>query len=160
MYFLYLLFFFSLLQLVKSRVQISNQLSRVGFKVRANPSNTELLTNIVIVMAVPPYVQGDTVKMSRKGGIWDEMKRIICWTIPTLNPGEVIEIQAQFQTSGNLPKLDQSDFKFPILVRCDSNKLFSGIEVSITSTTTDNQSFPLVIKSEVSKTTCILHRKV
>ena len=48
-------FFLGRVQLVKSRVQVTDDISRVGFKVRANPSNTESLNNLIILIAVPPF---------------------------------------------------------------------------------------------------------
>ena len=142
-------------------------MSRVGFKIRANPSNTEALNNMVILIAVPPFVQGETVKMSRKGGVWDEMKRTICWTVEKLDPGEVLEIQAQFQ-SGKLHNLAQVDLQFPVLVRADVPLLFSGIDVSTECHSAndgkvgDEGDVPntVNVKSSVTKCTRILHRKV
>ncbi|CAB9504998.1 expressed unknown protein [Seminavis robusta] len=146
--------------LVKSRVQVTDDVSRVGFKVRANPSNTEPLNQMVILVAVPPFVQGETVKMSRKGGIWDEMKRTICWTIDKLEPGEVLEIQAQFQ-SGNLQNLAQVDLQFPVLVRADVPRLFSGIGIATRyddEAGAEKKEEP--IQHALSQCTRILHRKV
>jgi hypothetical protein len=147
------------LQLVKSRVQVSDDVSRVGLKVRANPSNTEPLNNVVILIAVPPFVQGETVKMSRKGGVWDEMKRTICWIITKLDPGEVLEIQAQFQ-SGNLQNLAQVDLQFPVLVRADVPRLFSGITISTCYNGEHSDDSIVSVENKVSQSTRILHRKV
>lgn len=94
--------------------------------------------------------------MSRKGGVWDEMKRTICWTVEKLEPGEVLEIQAQFQ-SGKKQNLAHVDLQFPVLVRADVQKLFSGLNVS-TEYNQDSESAP--VKSNVSHSTRILHRKV
>ena len=164
-------------QLVKSRVQITDDLSRVGFKIRANPSNTAALNNMVILVAVPPFVQGESVKMSRKGGVWDEIKRTICWTLQKLDPGEVLEIQAQFQ-SGNLQNLSDVNLQFPVLVRADVPYSFSGVGIS---TDYDHHRQPATksggggggacddgegsassntIKHTVTRCTRILHRKV
>ena len=161
------------MQLVKSRVQVTDDVSRVGFKVRANPSNLESLNNMAILIAVPPFVEGEAVKMSRTGGVWDAMKRTICWTVDKLDPGEVLEIQAQFQ-SGNLKSLAQVDLQFPVLVRADLPWLFSRIDVStdystwLSKETSDtlkvgtgaNNTDVASVKSSVSRCTRILHRKV
>jgi hypothetical protein len=138
---------------------VTNDVSRVGFKVRANPSNTEPLNNMVILIAVPPFVQGETVKMSRKGGVWDEMKRTICWIIDELEPGEVLEIQAQFQ-SGNLRNLAQVDLQFPVLVRADVPRLFSGISISTDYKGEHSDDSIVSVNNKVSQCTRILHRKV
>jgi len=153
---------------------VTDGVSRVGFKVRANPSNLESLNNMVIFIAVPPFVEGEAVKMSRQGGVWDAMKRTICWTVDKLDPGEVLEIQAQFQ-SGNLKNLAQVDLQFPVLVRADLPLLFSRIDVSTDYSTcvskessdtlqggtdANNIDAASVLKSSVSRCTRILHRKV
>lgn len=108
-------------------------------------------------MAVPPFVQGETVKMSRKGGVWDAMKRIICWKVDKLEPGEALEIQAQFQSASSMPSPPPSDLQFPVLIRCDIPYLFSGITLSA-DCIDDAESAPVTI--EVSHSTRILHRKV
>jgi len=144
---------------------MNDNVSRVGFKIRANPSNTEALNNLVILVAVPPFVQGETVKMSRKGGIWDDLKRTICWNARKLEPGEVLEIQAQFQSSNHVVG---GDLQFPILVRADVPHSFSGISVATKtvvdggdSTNEDNNNEPEpTIKHTVTRSTRILHRKV
>lgn len=122
---------------------------------------------MVILIAVPPFVQGESVKMSRKGGVWDEMKRTICWTVEKLEPGEVLEIQAQFQ-SGNLQNLAQVDLQFPVLVRADVPRLFSGISIATEYENDDGggegkeESDPSIIpvKNILTQCTRILHRKV
>ena len=84
------------------------------------------------------------------------MKRTICWTVEKLEPGEVLEIQAQFQ-SGKKQNLADVDLQFPVLVRADVSNLFSGIAVS-TDYGKDSESEP--VKSNVTQCTRILHRKV
>lgn len=116
------------------------------------------------------------MKMSRKGGVWDEMKRTICWTLQKLDPGEVLEIQAQFQ-SGNLQNLADVNLQFPVLVRADVPYSFSGVGIS---TDYDHPRQPTssspsgddggedgegsvssnTIKHTVTRCTRILHRKV
>ena len=70
---------------------------------------------------------GETVAMSRKGGLWNEMQRTISWTIPKLDPGENLEIQSQFECA-NVDNVITP--KFPVLLRCDDTEgLFSGLEL-------------------------------
>ena len=116
---------------------------------------------MVVLIAVPPFVQGESVKMSRKGGVWDDMKRTICWTIDKLEPGEVLEIQAQFQ-SGKLQNLAHVDLQFPVLVRADVSRLFSGISIATEYKDGDDadSSSIVAVKNMVSQCTRILHRKV
>ena len=145
---------------MKSRVQASGDIVRVGFKVRANPSNDFSLKRIMIVLAVPPNVDGQSVRMSRQGGMWDEMKRTVSWSVAKLEAGEALEIQTQFTavdggatTSG---RKDRAPPKFPVLVRSDCSKLFSSVEVL--GDFDDGFSSPIrVMPSSFSR---ILHRKV
>jgi len=147
------------MQLVKSRVRLSRDSTRVGLKIRANPSNELPLTRIIIMLAVPPTIDGDSVRMSRQGGLWDEMKRTVSWSIPNLDPGEAMEIQAQFHSlnaggthSATMDRL----LTFPVLVRCDYPKLFSSVEV--VAEYVDSLSSP--IKIIVDSSARIIHRKV
>jgi hypothetical protein len=148
-------------QLVKSRVQSTRNHSRVGFKVRANPTNVGPLKHIVIMLAIPPHVNGRSGKLSRMGGLWDELKRTVSWTIPELLPGEAIEIQAQFETLGNTNDTSTGSHghnpKFPILVRCDYQSILSSVELIIDAYH-DALSKPVMVDTE--KSSRILHRKV
>jgi hypothetical protein len=133
---------------VKSRVSASNVQARAGFKIRANPNNEHTLKNIVVMLAVPPDVDAENVKMSRKGGVWEELKRTLSWRIDELEPGKALEIQAQFSL---LDKVDKPP-KFPVLVRCDYPSLFSGVELTV-----DEGSS---VKMKLNESARILHRKV
>ena len=118
------------------------------------------MKNIIIVMAVPPDVDGENVKTSRKGASWEELKRTLCWSVDTLQAGKALEIQAQFASldggggGGNSTRVP----KFPVLVRCDYPVLFSGLELSSDCTTTPDGVVPA--KLIVTKSSRILHRKV
>jgi hypothetical protein len=93
--------------------------------------------------------------MSRKGGAWDEMKRTISWTVDKLDPGEALEIQAQFE-SVDLPNGGGGAPKFPLLVRAEYATLFSSIELN--SDFIDALSCP--VKTKLTQSGRILHRKV
>jgi hypothetical protein len=121
--------------------------SRVGFKIRANPSNDDALTDMVVMIAVPPDVNGSRCKMSRKGGSWDELKRTLTWCIASLAPGEALEIQAQFPLMEDNSRV----LKFPVLVQCQYNFLFSNVAVSCK----DNN-----VRLALSTSGQVLHRKV
>jgi hypothetical protein len=140
-------------QLVKSRVQASDTNSRVGIKIRANPSNLYCLTTVTVVLAVPPVADASTVKMSRSGGVWDEMKRIIVWSSDSLEPGEALEFQVQFSLIDNVTS---SSRRFPILVRCEYPALFSSVEV--VNDTHVARRIP--VELEVVPSGSVLHRKV
>mmetsp|Transcript_13312 Transcript_13312/g.19162 ORF Transcript_13312/g.19162 Transcript_13312/m.19162 type:complete len:110 (+) Transcript_13312:272-601(+) len=86
-------------------------------------------------MAVPPDIQGESVRLTRAGGVWDAMKRIVCWHVPILASGELMEIQAQFDvchTTTTKTTTTTTTPKFPVLVRCDArNDQFSEIELRL-----------------------------
>ena len=113
------------------------------------------MIRMVIILAVPPYVRGDTVKMSRRGGVWDDMKRTISWGVDKLDPGEALEVQLQFESMDDgwgdrIPK-------FPVLVRADfPSSLFSSVELN--SAFSDGLTTPVQLQVNVSGR--VLHRKV
>jgi hypothetical protein len=143
----------SLSQLVKSRVQVAQAFSRAGFKIRANPSNEYPLTGMVIMLAVPPYVKGSSARMSRPGGTWNEMKRVISWDVDRLEPGEAMEVQLQFESMDGTWDREP---KFPVLVRADCPRLFTSLELR--SDFSDGLS--RLVGAAVSTSARVLHRKV
>jgi hypothetical protein len=105
------------------------------------------MTNMVIMLAIPPDVDGENCKMSRKGGSWEELKRTLTWSVDGLEPGEALEIQAQFP----LTEESEKEPKFPVLVRCDYPAIFSNVEVSAKGGS---------IQMKLSTSGRVLHRKV
>jgi hypothetical protein len=108
---------------------------------------------MAILIIVPPDVSGESVSMSRKGGIWDGMKRTMSWTVQTLEPGETLDIQAQFQVFNGGGSIVP---KFPILIRCDGKSLFSGIKFD--ADFSDSESIP--VNMALVKCSRILYRQV
>jgi len=107
--------------LVNSKVQVASKHCRVRVKIRSNPSNQQPIQQVVILVAVPPNIDGETLKMSTKGGMWDPMKRLIVWSAPVLASGETMEVQMQFEiVTSDADRITPP--KFPILVRCDGMK--------------------------------------
>mmetsp|Transcript_39701 Transcript_39701/g.46404 ORF Transcript_39701/g.46404 Transcript_39701/m.46404 type:complete len:111 (-) Transcript_39701:66-398(-) len=86
--------------------------------------NESNLTDLSILMAVPNAVKGDTVKMSRRGGIWDSLKRMLVWNVKELKIGAELGLQAQFEIILNNGDdngiIDTSALCFPVLLRCSS----------------------------------------
>jgi hypothetical protein len=114
-------------------------------------------------MIVPLDMDGESVTMSRKGGIWDEMKRTLVWIIPQLTPGETLDIQAQFKC---LPESSddgryQDDMgapggcQFPVLARCNGNTTFSKIDLN--SDYFEQGSSP--VELEIERSSTVLYRK-
>ena len=107
-------------------------------------------------------MDGENVTMSRKGGVWDEMKRTLIWTIQQLNPGEICDIQAQFKC--NVGMLSQTagggggfeSYKFPVLARCHGDTNFSKID-----TNSDyNQEGSTPVQLDIERSATILFRKI
>jgi len=140
--------------LIQTKVRIAGEFCRVGIKLRANPSNKGSLVNLAILMPVPPEIDGETAKMSRRGGMWDSMKRIITWTLPQLRSGETMEVQSQFEFAAG----EKNPFppKFPVLVRFDSAGVqLSGIQVHLIA---DDESLAYVL--DLERSFRVVHRKL
>jgi hypothetical protein len=122
---------------------------------RANPNNGYPLTQIAILIVVPPDVDGEKASMSRHGGVWNAMKRTISWTIAELPPGETMDIQAQFRYMDGAATKHKAS-RFPVLVRGDRDSIFSRIGVN--AEYTDEGSSPVTL--EVEQCSRIIYRKV
>lgn len=124
---------------------------------RANPTNDVSLSNGTMLLAVPPDVRGDSVRTSQEGGVWDSMKRVVAWSLDDIEPGQLLEVQAQFEFESTLLASERAAPKFPILVRCDAkDDQFSDLQLN--TEVNGNQFRP--IKLKVSRSVRILHRKV
>jgi len=150
--------------LVQSKVRIAGKLCRVAVKVRSNPSNKHNLCNVAVLLAIPPDLNGETVKMNRKGGIWDGMKRMIVWPCRSLKPGQMLEYQAQMEFNSILDarKKNQESAlpKFPVLVRFDSKEdQLSSVDLVIGDPNADDFVFE-EFKLSLKRTFRVLHRKV
>lgn len=103
-----------------SKVRVAGKFCRVGVKIRSNPACKQPVRNVVVLMAIPPDVDGETMKMSINGGTWDPMKRVIVWSWRQLPSGDTMEVQLQFHYLGGFVEdADKTPPRFPILVRCD-----------------------------------------
>jgi hypothetical protein len=141
---------------LKNKVQKVGQFCRVNLRIRANPGNICPLTRLAIIVVVPPDVKGETVAMSRKAGLWNEMQRTVSWTIPCLEPGENIEIQTQFEATNDADSIVTP--KFPVLLRCDDTEtLYSGIELKSVMGA-EKDSIPLDMNITLSSR--LLYRKI
>lgn len=129
----------------------------MGLKIRANPTNRSALTDVAIIVAVPPNVSGESARMSRQGGAWDGMKRLVAWSVDEIDPGQMLELQVQFRFMAGSEEETGPTPMFPILVRCTAiDELFSGVTFSASDA--NDMSAPL--RMHVSRSSRILHRKV
>jgi hypothetical protein len=141
------------MQLLKSKIQQEETTCRLGIRIRANPSNSRVLTQMAIMIVVPPDLNGYSVQMSRKGGQWEDMKRTLSWTLDRLAPGDSIDIQAVF---ANVQNGNPVERRFPILLQCHGDELFSKVEAR--GNTVEEPSRPL--KLDIAQETTVLFRKV
>lgn len=146
--------------LVNVKVRVVGNFCRVGLKIRSNPTNDQKIQNMVILIAVPPDVSGESVKMSRQGGRWDPMKRVIIYKCDTLICGETVDVQLQFdykspalENGGGTMRLP----RFPMLVRCDGlNDQLSTIGIKVCGALGDTKVHEL----HVDKSYKVFHRKI
>jgi len=135
---------------------VTKEFCRIGLKMRANPTNDFPLINGTILLAVPPDVKGESIRTSKGGSIWDSMKRVVAWPLDDIEPGELLEVQAQFEFE-SASEMERAIPKFPVLVRLDArDDQFSDLQLN--TDVNDNQFRP--IKLKVSRSVRILHRKV
>jgi len=101
---------------VQTRVRPHGIYCRVALQISSNPANEDDLTDLTIIMAVPPTVRGETLITSPPGGVWDPEKRSVLWCVAELGEGEKFQLQAQFEMD---QEAEASDGKpsFPVLVR-------------------------------------------
>jgi hypothetical protein len=145
-------------KLLKTKSHQKNNRCRLGVRIRANPQNTYILRDIAILIIVPVGLDGENVTMSRKGGVWDDIKRSLVWSITKLDPGEIIDIQAQFKCNaeGGPSERDVESFKFPVLARCKGDTNFSKIDLN----TDYNEDGSSPIGMDLKRSATILYRKI
>lgn len=87
-------------------------------QISSNPHNEDNLTDLTIIMGVPPMVQGETLTTSPPGGVWNASKRSVIWCVSELGGGEKFQLQARFAVDPDTPVSEDDKPKFPVLVRC------------------------------------------
>lgn len=137
----------------------------MAIKIRSNPANKHDLSNVAIMMAVPPDLDGETIKMAKRGGIWDQMKRTISWSSRSIKPGETKELQIQLQFDSE--RNDGSDLyskdnapTFPVLLRFDTkDELLSSVDIELGNPSEDDFLFE-EYAMKLTKSIRVIHRKV
>ena len=165
------IFFSSHLKLVHSKVRIAGRFCRVGVRIRSNPSNRCPMSGVTLLLSVPQGIDGETVKMSRKGGVWDPMKRIVVWDVPSLGIGDTVEVQSQFEFTSRSTEKDSEGSnlgtvarsqgalhqpKFPLLVRCsvlDDQLSAVGIDIN-------NKDEISTVRVNLERSFRVLHRRI
>ena len=99
----FLIFFPNLVQRVQTRVRLEESHWRVALQISSNPHNDDSLTDLTIIMGVPPEVNGESLTTSPPGGVWNASKRSVIWCVSELGGGEKFQLQARFEIASNAP---------------------------------------------------------
>mmetsp|Transcript_22984 Transcript_22984/g.54542 ORF Transcript_22984/g.54542 Transcript_22984/m.54542 type:complete len:833 (+) Transcript_22984:291-2789(+) len=129
---------------VQTRVREEDDYVRVALQISSNPHNEDNLTDLTIIMGVPPVVIGETLTTSPAGGVWNASKRSVIWCVSELGGGEKFQLQARFEIDHEAPvDVDEGIPKFPVLVRCQCmHAQLSDIEVDV-------RDIPQVVDAEI-----------
>lgn len=144
--------------LVTVKVKVKGSRVRVGVKIRSNPTNEQNITNISVLMAVPPDVSGESMRMSQKEGVWEPIKRVVGYQADGICPGETIDLKMEFDYSPT-PQKDDSKVvlpKFPVLVRCFAEDQLSSVQLNLAGGLGDNSLY----QAEIEKRYRLFHRKI
>lgn len=135
----------------------------VQMTIQCNRSYTFGLHNILILLSVPPGIQGESFTSSRKECQWDSLKRLVVWNIPLLKAGSVVDDWMQFHmtsvpTTGNdTTNPSEVSFNFPAMIRCIGSDRISNIDMNIGMMSKDllpNQK----LEADVSRSFTLIHR--
>jgi len=118
---------------VQTRVRLEEKHWRVALQISSNPHNEDNLTDLTIIMGVPPSINGESLTTSPSGGAWNASKRSVIWCVSELGGGEKFQLQAKFEIDLNAPNdYEDEKPKFPVLVRCQCMYAqLSDIEVDV-----------------------------
>lgn len=120
------------LQRVQTRVRLEGSHWRVALQISSNPHNEDNLTDLTIIMGVPPVVLGESLVTSPAGGVWNAAKRSVIWCVSELGGGEKFQLQARFEPDPSAPVEKDETPKFPVLVRCQCMYAqLSDVEVDV-----------------------------
>jgi len=104
--------------LVQTNICCAGQYCEVNIELRSNPLNSDTTQNISVLMAVPSQLDGESMTISRKGAMWDAMKRTVVLSIPKIENGGIIVVKIRFETVPPFEVTGVDDLLFPVLVRC------------------------------------------
>jgi len=141
---------------VQTRVRLEERFWRVALQISSNPHNEDNLTDLTIIMGVPPMVKGETLTTSPPGGVWNASKRSVIWCVSELGGGEKFQLQARFAIDPNAPASEDDKPKFPVLVRCQC-KYAQLSEVELEAIETD--IFPADVRVKLARRFRLSHRE-
>jgi hypothetical protein len=141
---------------VQTRVRLEGSHWRVALQISSNPHNEDNLTDLTIIMGVPPVVRGESLSTSPAGGVWNAAKRSVIWCVSELGGGEKFQLQARFEIDPDVAVDDETP-KFPVLVRCQCMfAQLSDVEVDIQEIP---EVFPADVRMKVARRFRLSHRE-
>ena len=130
---------------------------RVALQISSNPHNEDNLTDLTIIMGVPPVVKGETLTTSPPGGVWNASKRSVIWCVSELGGGEKFQLQARFEIERGEPPDTNEKPKFPVLVRCQCMYAqLSDVEVEVSDIP---EVFPADVRMKLARRFRLSHRE-
>jgi len=106
--------------LLERKSMISGTNCRLAVQVRSKLTNQGNMQDFTIAVAVPEIVNGDSIRIVRGEGYYDELKRTIQWKLPHLERGNSFMVSAQL-TFWKEQTADDAEVQFPVLLRCHSD---------------------------------------
>eukprot|EP00339_Tiarina_fusa_P013514 CAMPEP_0116996154 /NCGR_PEP_ID=MMETSP0472-20121206/65_1 /TAXON_ID=693140 ORGANISM="Tiarina fusus, Strain LIS" /NCGR_SAMPLE_ID=MMETSP0472 /ASSEMBLY_ACC=CAM_ASM_000603 /LENGTH=746 /DNA_ID=CAMNT_0004694701 /DNA_START=278 /DNA_END=2518 /DNA_ORIENTATION=- len=142
---------------VQTRVRLEESHWRVALQISSNPHNEDNLTDLTIIMGVPPVVKGESLTTSPPGGVWNASKRSVIWCVSELGGGEKFQLQARFEIDPDAPSAPDEKPKFPVLVRCQCMYAqLSDVEVEVRDIP---EVFPAEVKMKLARRFRLSHRE-
>ena len=126
-------------------------------QISSNPHNEDNLTDLTIIMGVPPMVKGETLTTSPPGGVWNASKRSVIWCVSELGGGEKFQLQARFEIDDSVPVEEDEKPKFPVLVRCQCMYVqLSDVELEVSDIP---EAFPAEVRMKLARRFRLSHRE-
>jgi hypothetical protein len=142
---------------VQTRVRFEDGHWRVALQISSNPHNEDNLTDLTIIMGVPPVVRGESLTTSPPGGVWNASKRSVIWCVSELGGGEKFQLQARFGVDPDAEESSDEKPKFPVLVRCQCMYAqLSDVEVEVCDIP---DLFPAEVKMKLARRFRLSHRE-
>ena len=142
---------------VQSRVRLEEAHWRVALQISSNPHNEYNLTDLTIIMGVPPMVNGESLTTSPPGGVWNASKRSVIWCVSELGGGEKFQLQARFEIDDESRSEGDEEPKFPVLVRCTCmHAQLTDVELEVSDIP---DVFPAEVRMKLARRFRLSHRE-
>lgn len=140
--------------LVERKLSIYGNVCRIMVQVRSKMTNVGDMEDFTIAVAIPERVDGETVKVLRGNGVWDELKRTIKWKLPQLTKGESFMVSASCELWAPMANEDDQ-VVFPVMMRC----LSPADQISsVKFHAVDAEGYPATIQHVTVSSFRMLHR--